>query len=123
MFATPVPFDEAFPTIDEITVGYKENGYMLHPYQKSSGTFTKDHIAPSLPCHNVSCKRGGFSLERVIRDMVRKKQTTLETTIGCKGDEGSPKGRRRGRDCMNHVELNISIKYKEDQTDETGVKE
>lgn len=113
MFVTPVPFDEAFPTVEEITVEYKENGYMLHPYQKSSGTYTKETLVPKRDCNNISCKQGGFSIESVIRKMVLIKQTKLETAIGCKGHEGSPKGRRRGRDCMNHLELNILIKYKE----------
>jgi hypothetical protein len=123
MFVQKVPFDEAYPTIDDITVEFKENGYMLHPHQKRSGSFSKENLVPSMPCSNVSCKQGGFSLEPVIRNMVRNKQTTLEETVGCKGHEGSPKGRRRGRDCMNHVELKISIKYKENQSHETDENE
>jgi hypothetical protein len=113
MFGTPVPFDEAYPTVENITVKYRENGYMIRPYFKGLRTYTKEDLAPSTSCNNISCKQGGFSIQSVIREMVREKQTTLNTTIGCKGHEGSPKGRRRGRACMNHAELDITIKYKE----------
>lgn len=50
MFGTPAPFAEAFPTVEEITVEYKENGYMLRPFQKRSGTYTKETLVPKRFC-------------------------------------------------------------------------
>jgi hypothetical protein len=112
MFMSTVEFERAYPTVETITVAYKQEGYMLHDHQKRSGTYTKETLVPSMSCSNVSCKQGGFLIEFEIREMVRNKQTTRKTAIGCSGHEGSEKGRRRGRDCMNHLELNISITYK-----------
>jgi hypothetical protein len=114
MFGTKVNFDEAFPTIEDITVEVKEAGYMLK--RKSTSTYTKEYLVPSFECNNISCKQGGVSIERVLREMVRNKQAEREEIMSCKGHEGSPKGRRIGRACMNHFEITISINYKENQS-------
>src|SRR5215211_4829512 len=90
MFFPKVFFDEASPTVEEITIEFKETGYMLRPHQKRSGTYTKANLEPLMSCDNISSKQGGFRLEPVINKMALNKQTTLETTVGCKGHEGSP---------------------------------
>ena len=114
MFSNPVPFEKAYPEVENISVNVKEAGYMLK--RENTFTLTKNNIYPNFSCSNISCKQGGISIERLIRDMIRNKETEINTQLGCKGHEGSPKGRRRGRDCMNHFEIQISIEYKENST-------
>lgn len=109
MFSSPAPFDEVFPEIAEITVDVKEDGYMLHERQKRSYHMTKEDINPEFSCHNVSCKKNsGFNIQSVIRNMVRNRETDKEGGVRCKGWETSMK-----RNCMNHIEVKIQIKYKE----------
>lgn len=44
--------------------------------------------------------------------MVSKKQTDLETVAICQGYEGSPKGKRRYRSCINSFKVKVHITYK-----------
>lgn len=116
-FGQKVSFEKAFPDIADLRVTVTENGYGVtegfdtQTYLKSVGEFVN--------CSNSSCYNGGFSLGNVIREMVRQKKTHAEEHHACQGYEGSPKGRKRYRSCINSFHIVADIKYKE-QPAETG---
>lgn len=111
VFSKKVTFKEAFPEIDDINVEVKESGDGTYGDGKSC--YGKGHIGEYINCSNRICYNGGFSIREVIRDMVRKEETETKTTKYCQGYEGSPKGRRKYRSCMNNFKIKVSIKYKE----------
>lgn len=99
-------FDEAFPEIEDVTIEVKEDG-KKSSYSKQFG------IEEYIDCTNPLCYRGGFSIGSILREMVSKKQTELETSELCRGHEGSPKGKRIDRQCVNFFEIKVFIKYRE----------
>ncbi len=108
-------FDKAFPEIEDIKVEVTESGEgttqanreRIYRKQTFPGEYTD--------CHNPMCYNGGFSIGEIIRDMIRNKQAELTTYKMCQGYEGSPKGRRRYRSCVNSFDINVTIKYKEEK--------
>lgn len=95
MFGREYPFEKAYPDVDEITVEYKEVGHMLKDYQKQSNSMSKVQMTRVLPCHNVSCKNGGFHIDEIIRNMNAKKQTSKADGVMCSGTEPTMK-----RECL-----------------------
>ncbi len=112
LFSQPTNFQNAFPTIEDINIKAIEKGYGIYGEDITSH-FGKTTLGEYINCHNPSCKRGGFEIGWAIRDMVDKGETERKEMLICKGDEGSPKGRKIGRRCINHIETEIKIKYKE----------
>jgi hypothetical protein len=45
-------------------------------------------------------------------EMVRQGIETEPVEISCRGDEGTPKGRRMGRNCLMSMSGTITIQYK-----------
>ena len=111
-FSQPTTFEKAYPMIDDITVKTIENGYGVYKWSNPSH-FGKTSLGEYINCSNSSCRRGGFWIGKEIWEMVSKRETQRKTIIGCRGDEGSHKGKRMGRSCINHIETEITIKYKE----------
>jgi len=66
-----------------------------------------------MPCSNPSCRRGGYELDRKVPEMVRAGLTETKIKLYCRGDEGSPKGRKIGRRCQHSIEGTIRLKYKQ----------
>ncbi len=115
IFTKKVSFDEAFPEIEDLTVTVKETGQGVHNWDEVS-TYRKQNIPGEfINCRNPLCYKGGFSIGSALRDMVRNRQTELETIEICRGNEASPKGRRIYRTCANFFKIKVSIKYKEDK--------
>jgi len=113
VFVKKVPFDEAFPEIEDLKIEVEEwgdgvdelNGKSIYQKQNFPGEY--------IDCSNPFCYNGGFSIGKIIHKMYRNKQTELETTELCQGYEGSPKGRRKYRRCLNSFKIKVSIKYKD----------
>ncbi len=118
VFADKVSFDEAFPEIEDVVVEVKEPGNILR--RESKGIHRKPYLGEYIDCSNPLCHNGGFSIGTILREMVRDRQTELETYKICQGAEGSRKGRRKYRDCMNFLEIRVSIKYREVPTEDGG---
>lgn len=116
-FAKKTTFENAFPQIEDITVEVVESGDGVREWN-AKRIYKKSNIGEYVNCHNSLCYNGGFSLGNIIRHMVRDKKTELETTEFCQGYEGSPKGRRKYRNCMNCFDIKVVIKYK-DETNES----
>ena len=118
VFREKVSFEEAFPEIKDIKVVCREIGYGVSRYSRKS-----TYALPTIPgeyvdCSNPLCYNGGFSLGEILREMVRNRQTHFEGSRICQGYEGSPKGRRKYRDCLNSWNIEVDITYHEEETTE-----
>jgi hypothetical protein len=103
------PFEEAFPTLEEATVEFTEYDFLQ---EVRRGTWRVSGDGGLMPCGNTFCRRGGYELDREIHEIVRLDSLEKEVRLDCLGDEGSPKGRRRGRRCQRHIEAKIRLQYK-----------
>lgn len=114
------PFAEAFPALDEAAVEFVEYDFLQ---EVRRGTWRVSWNGGLMPCGNTFCRRGGYELDREIHEMVRSGSVEREVKLDCRGDEGSPKGRRRGRRCQRHIEAKIRLKYKNGAAPGRGVGE
>lgn len=112
VFAGKVSFAEAFPQIEDVTVEVEESGEGVT--WKGKQQYGKESLNEYINCSNPLCYNGGFSVSRILREMIHNKQTEIETSAICQGNEGSPKGRRIYRKCLNHFKIKVSMKYKGD---------
>ena len=110
-------FDKAFPTLKDAAVEYTEwDGGV----KQRSGKFYIRWQGGLMACSNPRCRRGGYEFDMEIHSMVREKANELKIRLCCPGDEGSPKGRRRGQSCTVSVEATIRLTYKEEAAAATG---
>jgi hypothetical protein len=103
------PFEEAFPTLEEATIEYTESESGI---KKRSGKWYLSQDGGLMECRNPRCRRGGYEFDREVQKMVREHATEMKIELSCRGDEGSPKGRRRGQRCSYSVEGTVTVKYK-----------
>jgi hypothetical protein len=110
-------FDEVFPTIEIATISSYEIGEGVHTFgidesrrrAFGEGVPFREGL---IPCSNPRCRRGGYEIDASLYDMVREKSTEKVFARNCPGDEGSPKGRKRGDRCRNVLHYRLRIKYK-----------
>lgn len=116
----PTTFDEALPNLEDAVVEYYETG-KLGPYGFDPLVGPRDGYGTPLSvrstgglirCSNPFCRRGGFEIDFDVHDMLSRKLVRKEFVKKCPGDEGSPKGRRIGRTCMNALHYRITLRYK-----------
>jgi hypothetical protein len=100
VFSQKVPFNQAFPEIEDIKIAVKEKGYGVTP---GLGTHIYLSGREYSDCSNPACYNGGISLGSIIRTMVQDKETHIEKSCFCQGYEGSPKGRRRYQCCPGKI--------------------
>jgi hypothetical protein len=114
---TTSSFGNAFPDLEEALIQYHETGDGVETVRgfPPPGTYTNPHRVPEqrMRCSNDRCKRGGFDIEYEIRSMVYGKATDREFVLHCEGDEGSPKGRKKGERCMDMLHVRLKLKYKD----------
>jgi hypothetical protein len=103
-------FDKVFPTIDEIEVKVKEEGDGFH-YLSAEKVYYKNQIGDYIPCRNTLCGKQGFNVRNIIQDMVDNNETEKSDYKKCTGYEKSAK-----RDCYNHFNVEVNIKYKTEET-------
>lgn len=113
VFVQKTTFEKAFPQIKSISVEITESGNGLYQGQHTSNYSGYD-LSEYINCSNSICYNGGFSIGEVIREMVRKRETDKEGEAICQGHEGSPKGRRIYRKCLNEFSYNIHIDFVEE---------
>jgi hypothetical protein len=102
-------FHMAYPTVERAYIKYTETDFGSDP-RVGAHDFAN---GPGLACRNRSCERGGFNFEQDIMLMVSQGLETKAIDASCPGDEGSPKGRNKGRNCLMSIEGTITIKYRE----------
>jgi hypothetical protein len=117
-FATNGPFSEAFPTIEEARIEVEETdfGEPLRTHHENS---KHGGIGEFVDCSNPMCYNGGVNVADVLRHMVRENLTEYETgNQSCQGYEGSPKGRKKHRNCLHGFNVKAWITYKTPPKDE-----
>jgi len=115
VFSRKVSFREAFPQLESARVEVEELPHG-NPAHSMKFTYDTDEIGEYIDCHNPLCYNGGFSLGKIIREMVAQRKTHLETHRLCQGYEGSPKGRRKYRDCLHFFNIRVSLTYRDEQS-------
>jgi hypothetical protein len=103
-------FEEAFPELEDVTVEFVEKDFLL---KARSGTWHLHGQGGVMPCGNPSCRRGGYELDRDIREMLRMGVLQKHIELHCRGDEGSPKGRKVGRRCERSIEATVTVRFKD----------
>lgn len=112
VFAKKAPFSEAFPEIADVRIEVEiGHGYSGSDKRVYSGQYLPGEY---VDCNNSLCYNGGFSIGQVLRDMVRARVADKEGSAICKGYEGSPKGRRKYRDCLNYFRYKVHVEYRAD---------
>ena len=107
-----VPFEEAFPTVEDLQLEVQQK--MTGDAGGSAITFDRSTVRSFVACRNPVCVRGGVDIGAMIQEMARKRETQRKFSELCKGNEGSPKGRKIYRKCLNHFTVAIFIRYKPD---------
>ncbi|MDE2823841.1 MAG: hypothetical protein OXK79_10090 [Chloroflexota bacterium] len=111
VFATKSGFDQAFPEITTVSGTVEEDGDGVSDWRRTR--HISENTGEYFDCSNPLCYNGGFSLGGILRAMVATRATHKEDTLFCQGYEGSPKGRRRYRDCMNSFRVTVDIQYRD----------
>ncbi len=111
VFSKKKSFEKAFPEIKDVVVEVEESGDGIRS-GFNTHRYTKNSIEEYINCSNSLCYNGGFSIGSILREMIRSKKINLETTRGCQGYEGSPKGRRHYRYCINSFKIKVHVEYK-----------
>lgn len=115
LFARKVPFKEAFPKIKKLEIRAEESGYGVYGEFNTRYYNIDNPPGEFIDCSNPVCYNGGFSIGEILREMVRHKKTHHEGMKLCQGYEGSPKGRRRYRSCINHWKVTVDLEYYTDE--------
>lgn len=109
----PTTFTELFPEVKSLELTVQEHGEFssFAPSVKSSIHFTKSSIPSKITCSNPKCQQGGYELQWILTEVIRKKDRKYKSIFHCNGHEGTPKGRRIGDPCCNNIEIEIDIDY------------
>ena len=110
LFAKKSGFDQAFPQIASLSGTVEEDGDGVSEWRRIRH-LSKD-TGEYFDCSNPLCYNGGFSVGSILRGMVASGTTHKEDNLFCQGYEGSPRGRRRDRDCMNSFRVTVDIEYR-----------
>ncbi|MFA5208418.1 MAG: hypothetical protein WC428_07295 [Candidatus Paceibacterota bacterium] len=108
VFGKKVSFQEAFPEIKNIRVEIEE-AEIASKGQKYS--YSKENLGEYIDCSNPHCYGGGFSIGKVIREMVSERKTEIDGDCMCQGNEGSQKGRKIYRSCTHYFKYKVFIEY------------
>ena len=127
LFSNEISFTKTFPEIENIFIEVKEfESSMRKPerddeWERAMGSYSsyprihrysKNHLpGENINCSNALCFKGGFSIGSIVRNMISKKDTFKEGKEHCQGYEGSPKGKRKYRNCSHQFEYKVTIKY------------
>jgi hypothetical protein len=103
-----ISFASAYPTVERAYVRFTETDFGSNPRERVHNLAD----GPRAACSNPRCERGGYDFEFQVMDMVRQVIETESVEISCRGHEGTPKGRRIGRDCLMSMKGTITIQYK-----------
>ena len=111
VFAQKTTFAKAFPMIKSVRIEVTQSKDPIWQREMGPSVYHEKNIGEYVDCQNSLCYNGGVSLGEMLREMVREKKKEGEFSKICKGYEGSPKGRRTYRKCVNFFKLKIDIEY------------
>ncbi len=110
-------FEQTFPRIKSMRIEIEEEG---EGTTTRHGDGTKKHSfsvpsppGPYIDCSNPLCYNGGLHVGRLLKFMVERGDTELESVESCQGFEGSPKGRKKHGECLNMFKVKIQLEYKD----------
>jgi hypothetical protein len=103
-------FENVFPTVEEAVVEFTESDFGV---TKRTGRFHMHYEGGLMACGNPCCRRGGYEFDRELGEMIRNYVAEKSIRLSCRGDEGSPKGRKIGRRCTLSVDAIIRIRYRD----------
>lgn len=114
LLGTTSSFAEAYPNIEElqIKVIHDRFGHYIQEEWYRTETMTRGSMSSHVTCRNPRCRRGGFDVDGLLRGMEICKETEKTISFFCKGDEGSPQGRRQGAPCENFIEVIAKVTYR-----------
>lgn len=117
--APATSFENAFPTlnavfIESVEVGKGTDFSIGAPWPEQPTYGFKHRLSGGLVrCSNPYCNRGGYEIDMDVHNLIRENAESREFRKACRGDEGSPKGRRIGRRCLNYLRYRITLEYKQ----------
>lgn len=105
VFGKEMPFEEIFPAVNNITLKVTEFDNLAFP-KKEDHLYNRNNINEfKVPCHNASCRNGGFYIEDILFEMVSNKESQREIRGSCEGLAGK-------RRCRHHFQIKITIEFK-----------
>ena len=112
LFGEYTSFAKAYPQVREIRLEVEETGDMPRPQQcERHQVFGLHNLPSTIRCGNPRCRQGGFDITQRIYFLVEQHETLDSWEMHCPGQEGSPKGRRKGNPCCNHAKLRAELEY------------
>ena len=112
-FAKKVPFLEAFPELEDFRIEVRKSSDRIWGGQEHGRVYTKANPPGEfVDCSNSVCYGGGVSIGEILRSMIDQGRAEDQVSRGCRGHEGSPKGRRKYRSCMHSFDVKVTLKYK-----------
>ncbi len=111
VFSEKVSFEVAFPTIKNLSVHVEHYGHGITRWNKDRYYNKDNQPGEYIDCSNPLCYNGGFSIGSILREMIRNNEIEKIDSLLCDGNEGSPKGRRIYRKCMNMFKIRIKLEY------------
>jgi hypothetical protein len=105
------PFSEVFPDFAQLEVVVAEQHFLWGRRLERKYTL-ENPPGEDFDCSNQFCYGGGFSICDILRRVHRERLTQFETYVSCSGYEGSPKGRRKYKDCVQYTKVTVKAKYR-----------
>ena len=104
-------FEEAFPGVKNVRVELVVDGEGVNKYTNPTIYTRSNFPGEYINCVNPLCHGGGIGIAQQVRFMMDQKETYKEFSGSCRGNEGSPKGRRIYRPCCNFFKMKITVEY------------
>jgi hypothetical protein len=103
--------EAAFPGVKAIRVEYEESGGIgFSPTTRTM--FLRDgQLAEVFDCGNNRCRGGGFSIREIVTSMIETRVPSTERDKPCRGNEGSPKGRKIYGPCSHRFNIRVTISF------------
>lgn len=112
VWAFDKPFAEAFPELADAVVDWEAWTRDLAEAGSSRGRFTMrvsaGYFQGHIRCHHPECEGGGFEIERILDEMVQRREEAREGILVCAGWIGD----RDQVPCVNSVTYRIDLKYR-----------
>lgn len=108
-FGLTSKFESAYPQLEDAIIRFTESDFGNDP---KPGVWSLRSNGGQMRCSNPSCNRGGFEFDREVDMMLYADENERDIWLRCRGDEGSPKGRKIGRECLHSVKGTITLKLK-----------
>jgi hypothetical protein len=112
VYCEKTTFEKAFPEIEELSIQIEDYGHGVNQWNKFRSFSKSNSSGEYIDCINPLCYNGGFSIGDILREMIKNKEEIKDGSCICQGNEGSPKGRRVYRKCLNMFIYKVKIKFK-----------